>query len=178
MTSDGLQRANTAFRNYKILEDASLDRAKIGTQTGQAEVFTPAQLIAAARKSEKAYGGNTPLKQYGKMGQDVIPSTVPNSGTADRLMQFGLGASALGASAGVDAYSDSETLTPTAGILAALTLGGTKGGQKALNALLTERPEVVRELTKNVSRNRYMRGLFGGPSGLVGSGAAGYALSN
>ena len=158
---DGLDAANAAYKNLKILEDASLDRAKIGTQAGETEVFVPSQLIAAARKSEKKYGPSS-LKQLGKDGQAVLPSTVPNSGTADRLAMGGL---ILGGGAGGTEYMTQQDLDATAtglgsagATLAALTALGSRRGQKALETILLDRPDALKRFGENVRRRK---GLFG-----------------
>lgn len=157
-TIDGLAAANAANRNLKILEDASLDRAKIGTQTGEAEVFLPSQLIAAARKSEKKFGPST-LKQLGKEGQAVLPSTVPNSGTADRAMQFAIGAGALGGGAASDAAFGTDIVNPyTLGAAGLLAAGGTRAGQNLTGAILNSRPAAARQLGQAI---RKRKGLFG-----------------
>ncbi len=155
---EGLAAANAANRNLKILEDASLDRAKIGTQTGEAEVFLPSQLIAAARKSEKRYGPSS-LKQLGKDGQAVLPSTVPNSGTADRAIQFALGAGALGGGAASDAALGTNIVNPyTLGAAGLLAAGGTRAGQNLTGAILNARPASARALGQAI---RKRKGLFG-----------------
>lgn len=157
-TVNALSRANSANKNMKILEDASLDRAKIGTQTGEAEVFLPSQLLAAARKSEKKYG-RSDLKDFAKAGQEVLPSTVPNSGTADRVMQAGLATTAIGGAAGYDYANETAGATPaTLAALAVLAAGGTRRGQNMINGAITLRPEALKRAGEQI---RKRQGMFG-----------------
>jgi hypothetical protein len=156
---DGLAAANAANRNMKIIENASLDRARIGTRTGEVGVFAPSQLVDAARAAERRYPGANALKELGENGQRVLPSTVPNSGTADRLIQNGLlGGLALGGSAGVDAYAGTGVTPYTAAALALLAAGGTRAGQNLAGRIINQRPATVRRLGDAVNRRR---GLFG-----------------
>lgn len=167
---EGLDNANAAYRNLKILEDASLDRAKIGTQTGEAEVFLPSQLIAAARNSEKKYGPSA-LKQYAKDGQAVLPSTVPNSGTADRMMVGAAGLAGLGSAAGGEyaMTGDASNTMKAAGVLGGLAAMNTRTGQRVLESALLDRPGMVRNMMEEY---RMRRGLFGRlPQGLSGHAA-------
>jgi hypothetical protein len=157
-TIDGLASANAANRNLRILENASLDRARVGTRTGQVGVFAPSQLVDAARAAEKRFPGANPLKALGEQGQEVLPSTVPNSGTADRLMQYGLGAGALGAGVGADATLGTDISPYALGLAALLTAGGTRAGQNMTGAIINSRPAVMRRAGDAVNRRR---GLFG-----------------
>ena len=153
----GLDSADAAYKNLKILEDASLNKAKIGTQTGEAEVFLPSQLIAAARQSEKKYGANG-LKQLGKDGQEVLPSTVPNSGTTDRAAALALGAAGLGVGGELYATGEADTTGKIGAALALLTAGGTRKGQKALEAIALDRPDALKRFGEQMRRRK---GLFG-----------------
>lgn len=169
----GLRSADQAYSNLKILEDAALDRAKVGTQTGAVEVFTPSQLIAAARRSQKKYGDNA-LKDLGRAGQEVLPSTLPNSGSTDRALVAGLGLGALGIGgageyAATGGFSDQgggsfDNTAKIAAALALLTAGGTKGGQKVLTGILdpSNRPAAIGN-ARNALRARRKSGsaLFG-----------------
>lgn len=76
--------ANTAFRNSKILEDAVGSARNVGLGT-----FTPAQLNNAAYANARRFGGrqsttDRPFFELTRAAQEVLPSTVPDSGTAGR----------------------------------------------------------------------------------------------
>ena len=94
-----LKSANLAHRNMRGVRNAT---ASAATNEG---VFMPSQLLSGIKKSDKSPDklsfakGNMPLQDFGRSGQSVLPSKMPNSGTADRqaLMQVvGGGSAALG----------------------------------------------------------------------------------
>jgi hypothetical protein len=95
-----LGAANAAYRNQSILSNAVL----AGKNTD--ELFTPAQLNNASVTNTKNYGGrnaaaagNRPFYDLGRHGQEILPSKVPDSGTAGRAA-LGAGAALLGGGAG------------------------------------------------------------------------------
>jgi hypothetical protein len=123
-----LAQANENYANYVRLRAAG---AKAGDQSGG---FSPAQLAAAIRGSDRSVGkgnvatGQALMQDLGDRGVNVMGSKVPDSGTATRLM--------LGGAAGGAAYME-PTLALGAG---AASLPYTKVGQKIAEALLTKRP--------------------------------------
>lgn len=132
---------------------APFEKARIGAINQEA--ITPAQLSRAVTSNTNKFGGRaaaargdnlTDLMRY---GQEVLPSTVPNSGTADRGLAALFLPAALGGGA---AYSGLQENPGTAGLLATLAAMSTKTGQKALQKALTSRPSSVRKAG----------GLFGG----------------
>lgn len=158
----GLDAANAANKGLKTLQSA-VERARNGTRSGEVGIFAPSQLNDAVAMSERKYGANA-LKELAQDGQRVLPSTVPNSGTADRLAQMalpGAGAAALGG--GVGFYSGgmegAQTGTGAALALGALlAMGGTKAGQKTLAKVINDRPDALRKLGVGT---RKRKGLFG-----------------
>lgn len=85
-----LGNANTAYRNLNILADA------VGKGANSGGLFTPAQLGTAARMNTTRFGGKiaaaTPERPFfdlQRAGRDVLPSTVPDSGTAGRIAENG-----------------------------------------------------------------------------------------
>jgi hypothetical protein len=171
---EGLQRANMANRGVNVAENAILDRAAIGTQAGQPNLATPAQWMGALRQSERrGYGDLPAMRDLATAGQEVLPSVVPNSGTADRAIAAGLlGSVGLGAglggaggfagggeNAGADAASGAQSGAMTAGSLAAaLALLGTRGGQRALETMLINRPQAAQTFGQGIRRRG---GIFG-----------------
>ena len=133
--------ANDAFRNL-----APFEQARIGAINQEA--ITPAQLSRAITTGTKNFGGRASaargdrLTELVKYGQEVLPSTVPNSGTADRGLAALFLPAALGGGA---AYSGIQDNPGTAGLLATLAAMSTKTGQKALQKALTSRPSSVRK---------------------------------
>lgn len=164
--------ANDVYSNRKILENASLDRARIGTRSGEMNVFTPSQLLDSTRQAEVRYGKGEALRQFGEQGQQVLPTTLPNSGTADRMIALGAipaTAGAIGGGAGFAGAQQDQgaqgaisgtgmglgTLAATSAILGIL---GTRGGQKALEQILISRPQIAQQVGQGIRRRG---GLFG-----------------
>lgn len=162
--------ANSAFRNVGVIQDA-VDAAKAGTQSGNGGVFTPAQLSRAASRNAKKFGrtqGTTdqPFFQLTRDAQDVLPSELPNSGTADRALSAGLmGVPVLGAGvAAQQGWIDPETALGLASLAGAYS----RPGSAAIQRGLVSRPAAVRDAGQAViDRGRY--------GGLLGS-ALGFSL--
>ncbi len=160
---DSLNRADRAYGLGKVVESA------VGKGANTGGIFTPAQLGMAARQSGNKYGGTgsttaRPFFDLQRAGQDILPSQVPNSGTADRLMGAGLipalaGAGAAGQQAG---FIDPST----AGIMVAMGLPFTKAGQATFQRLLVQRPELVRSVGQQVLARKGAGGLFGAGAGV------------
>jgi hypothetical protein len=159
---EGLNAANAANRGFKTIENAALDAAKVGTQTGAPNIFTPAQLTGAARRAENKGFGQNPLMELARQGQQVLPSTLPNSGTTDRAIMAGLtGAAGLGAGGGAlmgGSEGAQSGAVGGAGLAGALALLGTRQGQKALEQVLITRPQGMQRLGQGFRRRQ---GLFG-----------------
>lgn len=155
----GLNAANVGHKNFKIIEDAIVNRARNGTRAGEVGLPAPSQWVDAAAASERKYGANT-LRPIAEDAQRVLPSSVPNSGTADRLQLAGLGLAGLGAAGGGEAYAtgDMSTTGKVAAALAILTAGGTRTGQKALAKALLDRPDALKTTGKWLNARS---GLFG-----------------
>jgi hypothetical protein len=81
-----LLKTKKAYANFKTLQRAS---SGVGAEGG---VFTPAQLHSAVKagdktKDKRAFSeGAALLQDLTSAGKAVMPSKLPNSGTADRLM--------------------------------------------------------------------------------------------
>lgn len=167
----GLQSANAANRNLRTVEDAA-NRNMGGSNTDTPFVFTPNQLQRAGLRTQQNFPGPRPFAELADNAQQVLPNTIPNSGTADRAMQAlipGLlaGGGTIGLAAGGDAQSaGAGAAIPTAAMILA-ALGGTRQGQRLINATLT-RPAPVQRLGEAVRRN----------SGLFGRAAIPLALTN
>lgn len=155
--------AKQSYRNVKVLQDA-VDAAKAGTQAGEGGVFTPSQLMSAASRNSRKFGGtqgttNQPFFDLSRAGQDVLPSTLPNSGTADRLMSgavMGLPALAAGGAASTGMIDPS-----TAAWIAGISALYTKGGQKLIQKALVDRPDAARKAGSAISKRARKAGLFG-----------------
>lgn len=159
-----LGAANNAYRNTSILADA------VGRGSNTGGVFTPAQLGLAAKGNATKFGGkisasttDRPFFELQRAGQNVLPSAVPDSGTAGRLATLAL-PGVLGGAGATTGYASGDTSTGAeagAGLGALLALGGTKTGQKALTKLLIERPDLLKQLGNGVAKRVPSVGMFG-----------------
>lgn len=128
---DGLNAADKAYGNAKILQDA-VNRARNGSRSGEVNIFTPSQLIDASAASGKFWGGTQgttrrPFTGLADDAQKILPNKVPDSGTAGRLLLpavLGGGAAGAGAMGWID--------PGTAALIAAIAAPQTKIGQKVL----------------------------------------------
>lgn len=144
--------ANSAYRNVGVLRDAVSAAKNTGGE------FTAAQLAQAARANAKKFGGTQgttkqPFFDLTRDAQEVLPSTIPDSGSAGRgfvgLMMGGVGGVPAVAASGV------------------ASLPYTKTGQELAEWLLTGRQG---RLSKAAARGiDYLR------PGLIGAGGAGAA---
>jgi hypothetical protein len=157
--SEGVTAADSANAAMERVRAAAATPAT-ATREG---IFTASDLNRAVaskggRSGRRAYGeGGALLQNLSDAGQAVLPSTVPDSGTALRAVLTRLGAGG-GALAGIGAVGGHAVAVPAAiGSLAA-DMGG---------SLLYTRP------VQSALRNVYLSRLQGGPSaGLPGSVAA------
>lgn len=130
-----LQKINSAFADFVRVQRAA---ASTGAKEG---VFTPAQLSAAAKATDisarkGAYArGEARMQDIAQVGEQVLGSKLPDSGTPYRL---GVGAAGLGALGGIDPF----IAALGAGTMAAYT----QPGLKVLSPLLYSRPDIVRRL--------------------------------
>ena len=135
-----IQAANQAFARFTRMEGAA---AAQGATEG---VFTPAQLSGAVRRGDSTarHGGfargDALMQDLSDAGRAVLPSTVPDSGTPERMMLAAL----LGGGAGMGASTAGLGLAPSlaAGAIGAGAYSGP--GQRAIQALLLgQRPAGV-----------------------------------
>jgi hypothetical protein len=167
-----LGAANTSYRNLNILADA------VGKGANTEGMFSPAQLGMAARSNAQRYGGklgaaseDRPFFELQRAGQQVLPSTVPDSGTAGRgALGAGLlgGVGAIGGGAGY-AAGGGEGAGIGAGTsvatLVALAAGGSRPAQRALSALMLDRPDAMVRAGQAFGRRAPVAGMFGAGAG-------------
>lgn len=81
-----MKALNKAYANLVRIEKAA------GTTGAEKGVFTPSQLHRAVRASDTSLNkrqfarGNALMQDLSSQGKEILPSTVPDSGTAGRLM--------------------------------------------------------------------------------------------
>lgn len=162
---DGLRAADTSNRLGKTIEKATT-AARNGSRSGEVQIFTPSQLQDAGYATAAKYPGPRPFADLAELGQRVLPSQLPDSGTGRRVAQMllpaslgGIGAGGGAALPGVDAQTGGASGLALGTLLA---LGGTKLGQKALEAALFKRPKAIRRAG----------GIFGSRKGQQALGGA------
>ena len=137
-----LGNINKAWANFTRLQTA-------GSKANTAEMFTPAQLAQAVRQMDTSTRkgavsrGSALMQDLSDAGVNVLPSRIPDSGTAGRLM---LGGGALGGANYV-----SPELAIGAG---ALTLPYLPGGRQAMTTMLAKRPESAKLLAEKLRQNQ------------------------
>ncbi|WP_143066873.1 hypothetical protein [Sphingobium sp. YR768] len=153
-----LNNANQAYRNLRILEDAV---GEAGRNTDG--IFTPAQLTSMSARNTKAYGGKAanargdrPFFELSRDGQEILPSKVPDSGSAGRLA---LPAILGGAGAGAG-YLGGDT-EKGAALGLALALPATRLGQRTIQSALIDRPDAFVRIGDQFYRKRAIGGMFG-----------------
>jgi len=143
------REANTTYRNTQILKDA------VGRGMNTEGVFTPAQLGMAARQNAKKFGGNyanpsRPFFDLQRAGQQVLPSKIPDSGTAGRQA----------AGDGIVGAAQSFARNLRAPIYSDAVLD-------VLNTIALDRTPAARALGEEVRRNARRTGLFGAPAATI-----------
>lgn len=166
---DAFNAANAANRNVSVLQGA-VNRARNGGRSGEVEVFTPSQLMDESAANARRFGGGQgttrrPFYDLATAGQRVLPSSLPDSGTARRITSVTAPAALAGiGGAGGYAAGDTQTGVGTSlGLGALLALGATRNGQRALTALIAERPDALRRVGEQLNRRARIGGIFGAP---------------
>lgn len=132
-------------------------------------LFTPAQLNAADSTATTrlsgplaSAGGNRPFFDLAMAGQSALPSKLPDSGTAKRLitgaLAGGAGAGGLAGLGMADIGDPKSNVAGGLGFMAALALASTKTGQQTLKKILIDRPGPIKAAGAKV---RKRAGLFG-----------------
>jgi len=160
-------KANAAYRNQMILEDA-LKAGKNQIDEAGNPIFTPSQLnTASVRNGGMAF--SRPFRQLAEAGQQVLPSKIPDSGTAGRaaigLLAATAGGGGTGAVAGTPFGESGTGGLGGAGIGLATGLLYTKAGQRALTAALLRRPAIFKQGGNYIADNSdRLSQLLGGPA--------------
>jgi hypothetical protein len=159
--------AKKAFKRVSTLENAVL-AAKNTSQDGNA-LFTSAQLGTADKANTIKYGGRhaaaagkSEFHDFQRNMQEVLPSKVPDSGTAGRLV---LPALAIGAGTGAGAGSGYTGTGLTLGGLIALAY--TKAGQRALVGSIAGRGPAAQAVGKALGKAGRVTGAVGAQAALA-----------
>ena len=142
-----LLKLDKAYSEMSVITDASA-RAEAG-------LFTPTQLMQAskanARKvSTRAFGeGRAVLQKDAQAAKEIIGDG--KAGLVSRI--GGLGAAGVGIAAG---------LGPTAAVIGTTAGVYSKTGQKLIDKLISERPELARQLGESLFNQRALGAVGGG----------------
>jgi len=144
--ADELGNINTAFANF-----ARIRRA--GSMANTQEMITPSQLAAAVKAADESSGkgatatGKALMQDLTDAGVQVLPSKIPDSGTAGRsaLVNALLGAGAGAGGAG--AYQAFPTITTLgAGLAGAAATPYMPGVRNLVTSAVGKRPESAKKL--------------------------------
>lgn len=164
----GYRSANALNRNYEVLREAVNSARNSGSRLEQSGVFMPSQLAGAAASNAKRFGGthgttNQPFFDLTRAGQEVLPSAVPDSGTAGRLAALALPGALGGAGAGLG-YAGGDTSSGAGyglGLGALLSAGGSRAAQRLLTTALLDRPDALRTLGTQIYNRPRAVGAIG-----------------
>lgn len=146
--------ADDAYGNLVRVENAANRAALTGGN------FTPGQLLQSIKQGDPRIRhrgfarGEARMQDFAQAGQEVLGSTVPNSGSADRLLLPSLARGAttgtgLGAASAVDPTGASQAVLATLGAGAAAY---TPLVQRLLVAAASNRPEVAAAARAQLAR--------------------------
>lgn len=152
--SAALRQADDAYSALLRVEDAA---ARNPTTDG---VFSPAQLGMSAKKLDSSLRkratarGNAPMQELAQSGRDVLGANLPDSGTANRLASV----LTLGGGMAINPY--------LGGSMVAGRMAYSPAGQSMLAAALAKRPEMVRNIGKDIAKLAPMSGIIGGQTAI------------
>jgi len=139
--------ADSAYSQLSVLERAAENASK------QEGAFTPNQLYRAARANSftktQVRQKTAPFMKEALAAERVLGGSVPNSGTAERLLTGGM---IGGAGVGINPA-----------IIAAPALGGlayTGLGSKALTGLVSSRPQLAQPIAEAIQKTSPLLGLL------------------
>lgn len=151
----GLQRSNPqAAQELQAINQGYANYARVRTAAASAgdksSGFSPAQLAAAVRSSDKSAGkgatatGTALMQDLSDAGRSVLPTSVPDSGAPFRhAIEAG-----IAGLAGHSVLPEQATgwMLPLAGMAGAASLPYTRMGQKVAQKILAERPDGAAQL--------------------------------
>ena len=143
--AEQLNKINTSFANFARLRGA-------GSMANTQEMFMPSQLANAVRAADKSSGkgatatGSALLQDLSDAGVQVLPSKIPDTGTAGRSAINALAGALLGGGGAASAQSY-PVATGTAALLGAAAAAPYAPGVRNLVTMLGgKRPEVIQKL--------------------------------
>ena len=144
--AEELGNINKAFANFSRIRRA-------GSMANTQEMITPAQLANAVKAADESAGkgatatGKALMQDLTDAGVQVLPSKIPDSGTAGRSALVNMLLGAGGAAGGSSAYQAFPTVTTVgAGLAGAAALPYLPGARNAVTTLVGKRPEAAKKL--------------------------------
>lgn len=162
--------ANEAFRNEEVLR-AAVNASRNGARSNQPGLFMPSQLADAAAANSRRFGNSAgttrqPFYELSRAGQEVLPSQIPDSGTAGRLV-LPAAAFTLGGGGGYAAedgtVSERAGTGASVGTVAALLAAApySAGARNAVaRSLLADRNPTVRRIGEEIIERNRVAGLL------------------
>lgn len=149
--------ADSAYANLTAVERAAAKSKSDG-------VFTPENLAQGVREADRSTrkrafsAGKARLQDLSDDAKTVLPSSVPDSGTAGRLALYALGGGAVGAGGGYATGQDNTT-----NVLAGLALATpfTPIGRKAIQTALIDRPDALLRVGQAIRQHDALGGTIG-----------------
>jgi hypothetical protein len=172
-TLPAYRSANAAYRHQSVLDGTINGAAKNQIDEAGNVVFTPAQLNATSVRNGRMFGGQRPFQQLAQSGQQVLPSKIPDSGTAGRaaigLLAATAGGGAIGGGSGAALGEADKGGAGGASLGLMAGLLNTRAGQRALTTMLLRRPQVAEQagdwLIQQDPLGRHLGAAFGGTTG-------------
>lgn len=146
MAGEALSKVNSAYSLFKPLEAATKSAAVDGRE-GQFTLNQLSRGVAKGKSASTLASGNAPHQDLANAARAVLPSTIPDSGTAGRTAATMLAGALLGG-------GHLPVVGPAAIPLGAALLGGSalysKVGQKAATVMATARNDATRKIGQYV----------------------------
>ena len=144
--AEELGNINKAFANFSRIRRA-------GSMANTQEMITPSQLANAVKAADESAGkgatatGKALMQDLTDAGVQILPSKIPDSGTAGRSALVNMLLGAGGAVGGSSAYQAFPTVTALgAGLAGTAALPYLPGARNALTTLVGKRPEAAKKL--------------------------------
>jgi len=148
--AEELGSINKAFANFSRIR-------KAGSMANTQEMITPSQLANAVRAADESAGkgatatGKALMQDLTDAGVQVLPSKIPDSGTAGRSALVNALAGLGGGAAGTGAYQSFPTVTAIgAGLAGTAAAPYLPGVRNVVTTAVGKRPESARKLAEAI----------------------------
>jgi hypothetical protein len=175
-TAGALRTANEVNRNVETLREAVNAARSSGSRLEQSGMFMPSQLSNAASANARRFGNaqgttNQPFYDLTRAGQEVLPSAVPDSGTAGRYLVPAIAGSLAGGGSYAAQGEEGAPSSAAAGTIAALLAAApySNAARATLQRMmLAERPAALARAGQSLYDNNRIAGLLAAPAVTTG----------